>query len=74
MGLYLSKYLLSKNYLVCITTRKLKKSTIKKVKFLGLYKKINLKILRSFEIKNIEKFFSGFKPDEIYYLAGQSYP
>ena len=74
IGLYLSKYLLSKNYFVCITTRKLKKNTIMKVKFLGLEKKINFKSLKSFKIKNIEKIFSEFMPDEIYYLAGQSYP
>ena len=74
IGLYLSKYLLSKNYLVCVTTRKLKKNTIKKVKFLGLYKKIKFKNLKSFTIKNIEKIFFQFIPDEIYYLAGQSYP
>ena len=74
IGLYLSKYLLSKNYLVCITTRKLKKNAIKNIKFLGLHKKINFKNLKSFKIKSIEKIFSKFMPDEIYYLAGQSYP
>ena len=74
IGLYLARYLLSKNYLIYITTRKLKKKSIKNAKFLGINKKINFKILKSFTIQNIENLFNEHMPDEIYYLAGQSYP
>ena len=74
IGLYLSKYLLKKNYLVYVTTRKIKKKTIKNVNFLGLKDKINFVILKHFKIKNINSLFNKLTPDEIYYLAGQSYP
>ena len=57
IGLYLSKFLLSKNYLVFITTRKLKQNVIKNAKFLKINNKINFVNLKSFEMNIVEKFF-----------------
>ena len=72
IGLYLSKYLLKKKYKVFITTRKVKKETLEKLHFLKIRKKIKFLIIKDFEIKQIKKILLFYKPDEIYYLAGQS--
>lgn len=57
IGLYLSKYLLKKNYFVYVTTRKLKKKTIKNVNFLGLKDKINYKIYGKKLIERLINFY-----------------
>ena len=72
IGLYLSKFLLTKKYLVFITTRGLKQETIKKINFLKIKKKISFINLRFFNYNEIKKLLIKVKPDEIYYLAGQS--
>jgi GDPmannose 4,6-dehydratase len=73
IGLYLARLLLEKKYKVFISTRKLKARTIKNIKLLKLkkYKIIKLNILDKISTQNI---INKIKPDEIYFLSGQSYP
>jgi GDPmannose 4,6-dehydratase len=73
IGLYLARLLLEKKYKVFISTRKLKARTIKNIKLLKLknYKIIKLNILDKINTQNI---INEIKPDEIYFLSGQSYP
>jgi len=72
IGLYLSKYLIKKKYKVFITSRKIKKKTIEKLDYLKIKRKVKLLTVKKFEIKKIKKILLFCRPNEIYYLAGQS--
>ena len=64
IGLYLSKFLISKNYKVFITTRLLKKKTKKNIRFLKL-QKVKVLTLNCFTKKKINEIIKATKPNEI---------
>ena len=69
-GIITSKLLLKKNYKVIITTR----STKKKLKILKSNKNLILQKLNIYNKKKIEELLLKFKPNIIFYYAGQSSP
>ena len=69
-GIFTGKLLLSKNYKVIITTR----STKKKLNILKPNKNLILQKLNIYDKKKIEKLILKFKPNLIFYYAGQSSP
>ena len=71
LSAYLSKFLLSKNYKVYVTSRNLKKS-YKNFHKLNIEKKIIFKKLDIYNETSIEKILSKINPIKIFYFAGQS--
>ena len=71
-GSYMVKFLLNKNYSVFGFTRSLKKDNLKNLKILGVYNQINLKKYTDNNINPILKNILKYKPNEIYFLSGQS--
>jgi len=70
-GAYLSKFLLSKKYLVFGTLRqKNYPGSLVNIKKLGIEKEVNLIILNNYSYNNIYKIIEDYKPDEIYNLSG----
>ena len=71
-GSYLSHFLINKKHDICGTTRNSNKNNLKNLTRLGILKKV--KIIKC-DIANffaVKKLIKKIKPDEIYYLCGQS--
>jgi GDPmannose 4,6-dehydratase len=71
-GSYLSHFLLSKGHDIYGTTRNIRKKNLNNLKKLGVLNKI--KIIKC-DVKNfkiVKKIIKKIKPQEIYYLCGQS--
>jgi len=71
IGSFLASSLLKKRK-VYITTRHITAKKIKNFKILKIKKKINFLQLNVLNINNISRILKKVKPQEIYYLAGQS--
>ena len=71
IGAYLSKLLIEKKHSVVVTSR-LKRKNYKNYEKLKIYKKVTIKKLNILDKKNIKKIIQLEKPDNIFYLAGQS--
>lgn len=74
-GFYLTKYLLSKNFSVCGVTRDKTNQNMKRfIKYYkaNLGKDINIIEQANFTLEEIKKLITAIKPDQIYYLSGQS--
>ena len=69
-GIITSNLLLKKNYKVVITTR----SKLKKSKIIKQSKNLILKNLNIYNKKKIEQLLLSFKPNLVFYYAGQSSP
>ena len=72
IGVYLSKFLLSKDYRVFVTSRKLKKQTYEKFDLFKIKKNVKFINLNIFDFHKINQLLLKITPNEIYYLAGQS--
>jgi GDPmannose 4,6-dehydratase len=72
IGVYLANHLLKKNYKVFISSRKITNYKKNKFKILNIYKKINFIKLNLYKKKEILDLIKKTKPNNIYYLAGQS--
>jgi GDPmannose 4,6-dehydratase len=71
-GAYLAKLLLSKNYLVCGTSRDAEQSSFKNLRILGIKDKIQLESMSLNDFRSVLQVIVKFEPEEIYNLAGQS--
>jgi len=71
-GLYLSKFLLEKNYRVIGTVRSIRSLNKKNFNYLGVLDKIIIKEIDLLDITNIINLIRDYNPDEIYNLAAQS--
>ncbi len=71
LGSYLSKCLISENFRILVSTRKIQKSfsNYKKLKIENKVKFIKLDVQKE---RSIEKVLDKYKPIHIYYFAGQS--
>jgi len=72
IGVYLANHLLKKNYTVFISSRKITNYKKNKFKIINIYKKINFIKLNLYKKKEILDLIKKTKPNNIYYLAGQS--
>ncbi len=72
IGVYLANQLLKEKYKVFISTRKITEAKKNKFKIINIYKKINLIKLNLYKKKHVLELIKKIKPDNIYYLAGQS--
>ena len=72
IGVYLANHLLKKNYKVFISSRKITNYKKNKFKIINIYKKINFIKLNLYKKKEILDLIKKTKPNNIYYLAGQS--
>ncbi len=71
-GAYLAKLLLSKNYLICGTSRDAEQCTFKNLVYLGIKDKIQLESMALNDFRSVLQVVVKFQPDEIYNLAGQT--
>ncbi len=71
-GSYLSHFLISKGYDVCGTTRNNSKNNLKNLVRLGILKKVKIIKCNIIDFFGVKKLIKIIKPDEIYYLCGQS--
>ena len=71
-GSYLSQLLFSKGYDVYGTARNIKKKNLNNLNKLGVLNKIKLIKCNTKNFKIVEKLIKKIKPQEIYYLCGQS--
>ena len=71
-GSYLSNLLLSKEHDVYGTTRNIKKKNLNNLKKLGILNKIKIIKCDTKNFKIVKKLIAKIKPQEIYYLCGQS--
>ena len=71
LSAYLSKFLLTKNYKVFVTSRSLKKR-YKNFHKLKIQKKISFKELDIKDQLSIEKILKKIQPSKVFYFAGQS--
>jgi GDPmannose 4,6-dehydratase len=72
IGVYLANHLLKKKYKVFVSSRKINSEKKNKFKILKIYKKINFVKLNLYKKKEIFKIINKIKPNDIFYLAGQS--
>ena len=72
IGVYLANQLLKKKYKVFISSRKITEAKRNKFKIINIYKKVNFIKLNLYSKKKIQELIKKIKPDNIYYLAGQS--
>lgn len=72
IGVYLANQLLKKKYKVFISSRKITKAKRNKFKIINIYKKVNFIKLNLYNKKKVKELIKKIKPDNIYYLAGQS--
>ncbi len=72
IGVYLANQLLKKKYKVFISSRKITEAKKNKFKIINIYKKVNLIKLNLYNKKKVKELIKKIKPDNIYYLAGQS--
>ena len=71
IGAYLSKLLIKKKHSVVVTSR-LKRKNYRNYEKLKISKKVAIKKLNILDKKNIKNIIKLVKPDNIFYLAGQS--
>ena len=71
IGAYLTKLLLSKKDKVIVTSRKNKKS-FKNYEYLKIQNKVKFVKLDVTKTRAIEKVLDKYKPNKIFYFAGQS--
>jgi len=71
-GGYLSKFLLEKGYEVWGTSRDAEGRRFSNLASLGVLEKVHIISVYVEDYHSVYKAVSGIKPDEIYYLAGQS--
>ncbi len=71
-GSYLSHFLINKGYDVCGTTRNSSKNNLKNLVKLGILKKVKIIKCNIIDFFGVKKLIKIIKPDEIYYLCGQS--
>ena len=71
-GAYLAQLLLSKNYAVYGTSRDIYVANWNSLKLLGIYDKVNLVSMSPVDFRSVLEVFNKCKPDEVYYLAGQT--
>jgi len=72
-GAYLARFLLSKNYDVYGTFRRLSTPNFWRLSYLGIADKINYISADLFDFSSLIEAIKIAKPDEIYHLAAQSY-
>ena len=72
IGVYLANQLLKKKYKVFISSRKITEAKRNKFKIINIYKKVNFIKLNLHNKKKVKELIKKIKPDNIYYLAGQS--
>ncbi|MBM3910595.1 MAG: GDP-mannose 4,6-dehydratase [Thaumarchaeota archaeon] len=72
-GAYLARFLLSKNYAVYGTFRRLSTPNFWRLSYLGIADKINYISADLFDFSSLIEAIKIAKPDEIYHLAAQSY-
>ena len=72
IGVYLANQLLKKRYKVFISSRKITEAKRNKFKIINIYKKVNFIKLNLYNKKKVKELIKKIKPDNIYYLAGQS--
>jgi len=71
-GSYLSHFLINKGYDVCGTTRNSSKNNLKNLVRLGILKKVKIIKCNIIDFLAVKKLIKIIKPQEIYYLCGQS--
>jgi GDPmannose 4,6-dehydratase len=71
-GSYLAKFLLSKDYVVWGTSRDAQSSKFENLKFLRIFQHVNLLSALPEDLGSVLKAIKLCKPQEIYYLSGQS--
>lgn len=71
-GAYLAKLLLSKNYVVCGTSRDAQMSTMRNLIRLGVRDDVRMESMALNDFRSVIQVISRFGPDEIYNLAGQT--
>ena len=71
-GSYLSYFLINKGYDVCGTTRNNSKNNLKNLVRLGILKKVKIIKCNIIDFLGVKKLIKTTKPQEIYYLCGQS--
>jgi len=71
-GAYLAEYLIAKNYEVWGTSRRKNVNEIKNIQLLSINVKIKMICMHPGDFKMVLNAVQVSKPDEIYYLAGQS--
>ena len=72
-GAYLAEFLLSKNYIVVGADRRSARSTMWRLKRLGIENKIFFEEIELSEIYEIQRLFKKYKFTEVYNLAAQSF-
>ena len=72
IGVYLANQLLNKKYKVFISSRKITNQKKNKFKIINIYKKVNFVKLNLYKKKKVLELIKKIKPNNIYYLAGQS--
>jgi len=72
-GAYLAEFLLSKNYTVVGADRRSARSTMWRLKRLGIENKIVFEEIELSEIYEIQRLFKKYKFTEVYNLAAQSF-
>ena len=71
-GSYLGHFLINKGYDVCGTTRNSSKENLKNLVRLGILKKVKIIKCNIIDFLGVKKLNKTIKPQEIYYLCGQS--
>ena len=72
IGVYLANELLKKKYKVFISSRKITNYKRNKFRIINIYQKVNFVKLNLYKKKEILDLIKKTKPNNIYYLAGQS--
>jgi GDPmannose 4,6-dehydratase len=72
-GAYLADFLLKKKYKIIGSDRRSSRSTLWRLKRLGIEKKIIFEELELGEIYDLRRLFQKYKFDEVYNLAAQSF-
>ena len=71
-GAYLAKLLLSKGYQVWGTSRDAQIANFSNLKTLGIREQVNMLSMAQSDFRSVLNTLSKSKPDEIYFLSGQS--
>ena len=71
-GAYLSEFLLKKGYEVFGVTRKLTTLSVKRLKNLGIFDKVNISTLKTYKLNELKRIIDKINPNEIYNLSGVS--
>ncbi len=71
-GAYLAKLLLSKNYIVCGTSRDAQVSSFQNLVRLGIREQVKVESVALNDFRSVLQVLMKFQPDEVYNLAGQS--